>query len=656
MPVGKRQIEKTSPTSPETNPESGRGLSLATRIFIVLFFVYEVLFILGLFSSRYFFVLGESHRAISLGLLIIMTFLMKRARKGDTGAPPWYDYLIMAIGAIGCFYIAPTEKIVELQMASPVPRPMEFFLGIATILVLLEGTRRVSGIILPLILVFFIFYTVFANHFPGLFYGRAHSFERVIGEVYLSLDGIFGNVMGLWTRILVVFILFGGFLQASGAGDFFIKFALALTGHMRGGPAKVAIIASGLFGTISGSAAADVATTGVVTIPMMKGVGYKPAFAGAVEAVASTGGVLMPPMMGMVAFMVAEFLDIPYLQVCVAAAIPALLYYISLFLLVDFEALRSDLRGLPKSELPSFNETLKKGWFFFAPLAVLVFYLAVLRYPPGISALYSFFSLLIVTAFKKETRFTGKKFMAGFEAAARTSLVMAIICGSVGILISSVVITGVTLRLAVLMVQASGGHLLTILMLAGLASLLLGTGVPAIASYVLLAVTVAPAITELGVPVIGAHLFVLYWGISHVLTPPVGGCLYIASSFSGVGIWKQGYHTIRLGIAVFVVPFIFCYHPELLMIGNPLQIAVQSIFALITMFCITSSFIGYLKRRIPPIQRVMLIGAGICFIVQGPTLILAGSILLSIVLYRQGVFGSGFINRMKNRWSPSAME
>lgn len=624
------------------NPEEGsaEGLPRFTKFFIVSFFVYEILYVLGAFSSRYFFVLEESHRAVSLGLLIVLTLLMKRARRGEKGSVPWYDYVIMIAGAIGCFYIAPTSKIVELQMASPEASTFELILGIITLLTLLEGTRRVSGWILPLILVFFVFYALYADHFPGLLYGRAHDFNRVIGELYLSLDGVFGNVMSLWTRILVVFILFGGFLQASGAGKFFIDFALSVTGHMRGGPAKVAIISSGLFGTISGSGAADVATTGVVTIPMMKGVGYKPEFAGAVEAVASTGGVLMPPMMGMVAFMVAEFLDIPYLEVCIAAAIPAVLYYLTLYMLVDFEALKTGLRGLPKSDLPSFKETMKKGWFFFVPILVLIFYLAILRYPAGISALYSLFSIFIITSFKKETRFNRDKLMRGFITAAKTSLVVAIICGSVGILITSVVITGATLRMAVIMVQASGGHLMVILMLAGLVSLLLGTGVPAIASYILLAVTVAPALVELGVPRIGAHLFVLYWGISHIITPPVGGTLYIASSFSGVGIWRQGYYAMRLGIAVFVVPFIFCYHPELLMIGSPGAIILRSFLTLVAMFFVASSFTGYLLKPLSWLQRCLMSGAGFAFIVQNFQGIIIGLILALIVFLWQGVLGS----------------
>jgi len=593
-------------------------LGKVTRAFIVLFFVYEVLYLLGAFSTSAFFLLDESHRAISLGLIIILTFLLVRARKTDRGPVPWYDYLLMAVGAFGCFYIAPTDRIVDLQLASPEAGPLELVLGVATLLVLLEGTRRVSGSVLPALLVFFVFYALFANHFPGVFYGRGHSFNRVIGELYLSINGVFGNVMGLWTRVLVAFILFGGFLQVSGAGQFFIDLASSLTGHLRGGPAKVAVIASGLFGTVSGSAAADVATTGVITIPMMKQARYRPAFAGAVEAVASTGGVLMPPMMGMVAFMVAEFLDIPYLDVCIAAAIPAALYYTTLYFLVDLEARRSGLRGLPRSELPSLSKTLREGWHFFVPLGVLVVSLAVFRYPPGTSALYGLGSIFVVTLFQKKTRFTWARIMEGFERAARTALVVAIICGSVGMLITSLAITGATLRGAILLVQASGGYLFTLLAFAGAASLLLGTGVPAIGSYVLLATTVAPAITELGVPPIGAHLFVLYWGISHVITPPVGGALYVASSFSGVDIWRQGYEAVKLGIALFVIPFAFCYHPELLMIGARGAIALRTLLAVAAMFCVASSFIGYLGEALGLWQRAALLLAGVAFLAGTP--------------------------------------
>lgn len=606
-----------------------------TRAFIVGFFLYEVAYLLGVFSTSYFFLLAESHRAISLGLIIILTFLLVRARKGDQGAVPWYDWIALGLGALGCFYIAPTDRIVDLQLASPEAAPLELALGVATVLVLLEATRRVSGTVLPVILVFFVIYALFADHFPGVFYGRGHTFSRVIGELYLSVNGIFGNVMGLWTRILVAFILFGGFLQVSGAGKFFIDLALGLTGHLQGGAAKVAVIASGLFGTISGSAAADVATTGVITVPMMKQARYRPAFAGAVEAVASTGGVLMPPMMGMVAFMVAEFLDIPYLDVCIAAAIPAGLYYLSLYFLVDLESKRTGLRGMPRDDVPPLATTLRRGWYFFVPIGVLVFYLAVLRYPPGISALYGLGALFVVTLFDRDARFTWKRLLQGFERAANTALIIAVICGSVGILITSLAITGATLRGAILLVQVSGGSLLVLLVLAGFASLLLGTGVPAIGSYVLLATTVAPAITELGVPPIGAHLFVLYWGISHVITPPVGGTLYIASSFSGVDIWRQGYEAMKLGIALFVVPFIFCYHPELLMIGEPAEIALRAGLAIVAMFCIASAFIGFLVKPLRPWERATLGGAAVALIIGALWAVVAGAIALSAVLFLQ---------------------
>ena len=264
-----------------------------------------------------------------------------------------------------------------------------------------------------------------------------------------------------------------------------------------------------------------------------------------------------------------------------------------------------------------------------------MFYLAVLRYPPGISALYGLVALLVVTLFDSETRFTWERLLLGFERSARTALIVAIICGSVGILITSLAITGATLRGAILLVQASGGHLLFLLVLAGFASLLLGTGVPAIGSYVLLATTVAPAVIQLGVPPIGAHFFVLYWGISHVITPPVGGALYIASSFSGVDIWRQGYEAIKLGIALFVVPFIFCYHPELLMIGEPSAIALRAALAVVAMFCIAASFIGFLVKPLRLWERIALACAGVALIVGSLLAVVLGSGALSAVLLAQ---------------------
>ncbi|HXV61129.1 MAG TPA: TRAP transporter fused permease subunit [Vicinamibacteria bacterium] len=614
-----------------------RRLSRGTSAFVVFYFLYELAYLLGAFSTRYFFVLEESHRAVSLAGIIVLTFLLARARRTDVGPVPTYDYVLMGIGVIGCLYIAPTSRIIELQTAAPQARPLEMLMGIATIVVLLEGTRRVSGTVLPVLLLVSIFYALFADRFPGFLYGRGHSLDRVIGELYLSVEGIFGSVMSLWTRILVVFVLFGGFLQVSGAGKFFIDLALSVAGHLPGGPAKVAVIASGLFGTVSGSAAADVATTGVVTIPLMKQSGYRPAFAGAVEAVASTGGILLPPMMGMVAFLVAEFLDIPYLQVCLAAAIPAALYYGSLYALVDLEARRAGLRGLPKSELPPLSKTLAEGWHFLVPLVVLVITLAVFRYPPGKSALYAIGALLLVTLPWKSTRFTGTRLVSAFERAARTSLVIGIICGSVGILITSLAITGATLRGAILLVEASGGHLLLLLALTAFASLLLGTGVPAIGSYVLLATTVAPAITELGVPVIAAHLFVLYWGISHVITPPVGGALYIASSFSGVDIWRQGFEAMKLGIGLFAVPFIFCYHPELLMIGAPGEILWRCLVAAVAMLAVAAALVGYLRARLTGWQRGLLGAAAVSLIVGSPLAIGAGAAAIAGLLVRQQV-------------------
>ena len=609
-----------------------------TRAFIVAFFLYEVAYLLGAFSTSYFFLLDESHRAISLGLIIILTFLLVRGRKGDRDngdntKVPWHDYVLMTFGALGCFYIAPTARVVDLQLASPEAATLELFLGVVTLLVLLEGTRRVSGSVLPALLAFFVAYALFADHFPGFLYGRGHTFSRVIGELYLSVNGIFGNVMSLWTRILVAFILFGGFLQVSGAGKFFIDLALALTGHLPGGAAKVAVIASGLFGTISGSAAADVATTGVITIPMMKEARYRPAFAGAVEAVASTGGVLMPPMMGMVAFMVAEFLDIPYLDVCIAAAIPAGLYYVSLYFLVDLEAKRSRASRARACRSPTVIEDAATGLVFFrAPRSP-----RVLPCGPSLSARYQR-SLWPRGALRRHAVRPRNALHLGPPPVGIRAV------GTHG------AHRGHHLRL--------GGHPYYQPRdyrgdVARRDSARPGFGRPPAVSARPRWIRVAYA----------RHRCSCHWlvraarddrgarhyrarGSAHRRAPlcPLlgdqprhyparGRCALHCLLVLGGGHLAAGLRSDQARIALFVVPFIFCYHPELLMIGAPSAIALRVVLAVVAMFCIAASFIGFLRKPLRLWERIVLACAGAALIVGSLLAVVFGLGALLTVLF-----------------------
>ena len=567
-------------------------------------------------------------RSVHVGFALTLAFLtLPLTRQGEHEHPrPWDLALIVVALAASAYPVFFLDYLMTRIYYVDDPTIVDLVLGWAMVVLVLEATRRSVGLALPLTAAAFI---VYALTFGG------QGWLILIDQLYLTTEGIFGIPAGVSASYVILFIIFGALVERSGTGKLFMDFALALTGHQVGGPAKVACVTSGLFGTVSGSAVANVMTTGTFTIPLMRRIGYRPAFAGAVEAVASTGGVVMPPVMGMVAFMMAEFLDVPYLEVALAAAIPAALYYFSLYMLVDLEARRNDLGGLPASSLPSVWETLRGGWFYVIPIAVLVYTLAFSRMPAGIAAAYGLGALLIVSSFNPETRFTFPRLLHGFQASARNSVVIAVICGSVGILVASVVITGATLRMGVLLVEAAGDRLFPLLLMAGVGSLVLGTGVPSIASYTLLAVTVAPAVIELGVPAIGAHLFVVYWGVSHVFTPPVGGALYIASSFSGVDIWRQGFHAVRLGIAIFVVPFLFCYHPELLLIGTPEAILLQTLIAALAMVCVTSSFIGYIRTPLGWTTRVWLVAAAVALAVQGPVLLPAGLLLALAVMASQ---------------------
>jgi TRAP transporter 4TM/12TM fusion protein len=638
-PLDKRQRQQVGLTLREYR---GVAANLVTA-FVIGFFLYHILYILGLFSTRYFFLLGESHRAISLGLVLALTFLLVPSGKHVLSCSlAWYDVVFMLICVMGCFYMA--ANIISIMASRIAPTSAEVILGVLVIFAVLEGVRRTSGIALALLMLLFILYAKFCNYFPGAFYGRGYSFERVIAESYFSYHGIFGIVSRLFSTVIVVFVMFGGFLQVSGAGRFFIDLSLSLAGHLRGGPAKMAVLASALFGTINGSAAANVATTGVLTIPMMIKTGQRPYFAAAVEAVASTGGIIMPPIMGMVAFLVAEFLDIPYLTVCFAAVVPAILYYIALYWQIDFEAAKRGLKGIPRVELPSIKKTLMEGWLYLVPIAVLVFFLAGLRYPPSLSCLYGIGSLLLVSVFKKEMRFSWKKITEAFETSMSGILILGAVCAAVGILIACMTLTGVPLRLTGILTELSGGHLLPLLLIAGIVSIILGAGLPALATYTIVAVTIAPALINFGVQPIVAHMFILYYGLSHVITPPVCVAVYISSAIAKSNMWRTGFQAVLLGIVIFLVPLIFVYKPTLLMIGEPTSIALAIVTAVIGVTILAAGVSGYLLKRASWLQRVLLIAAGLMLMMPGIKTNIYGIVAVGVILLWQGV-----IPRLKNR-------
>ncbi len=594
------------------------------------YIVYEILYILGYLSTEKIFLYPFGFRSSILGLLLAYTFLVVPAtEKAPRDRLPWYEIPLILASLVVCGYIFVNSATILDH--PPWANRAEEVLAVVTILLLIEAARRMVGMAIPLIAVFFFLYALYCNYFPGILTGRGYSLDRVLGVMYLSQDGVFGSLLTIVLVIIFSFILFAAFLRVTKAGNTFTDFAFALVGSMKGGPAKAAIIASGFFGMISGSAVANVAAIGSVTIPLMKKAGYKPYYAGAIEAVGSTGGQLMPPVMGAAAFIMADFLGISYAKVCIAAALPAILYYMGLYVMVHLEAVKTGLTGMPRQSLPTIKSVLKRGWWHFLPLGVLVYYLGVANYSAEVSALYATAALIVVSFFRKETRLKLGQVLAAFESTVQGMLDIVITCALIGVIMGSLSMTGMGLSLANGLVTLSGGHLAPLLVLAAGASYILGMGMPTTPCYILLATMVAPALTQLGVKPIAAHLFVFYFGMVSMITPPVAPAAIIAAGMAGAPIWKTGYQAMRLGIIILIIPFMFVYEPVLLLEGQIWEIMLAVIPSLIGVVCLGAAVEGFLLASANWVQRILLATAALMLIYPGLKTGIIGICLLGAV-------------------------
>jgi TRAP transporter 4TM/12TM fusion protein len=591
-------------------------LSNLVTLVAAVYVVYEIIYLLGFLTTGRIFIYPFAFRALALGFVLVLTFLVVPATKG---APrdrlPSYEIplIVASLGVCGyVFFSAPT-----LVEHSPWANLLEQILGIVTVLLVFEATRRVVGSAIVFIGVLFFLYPIYCSHFPYLLGCRGYPLSRVIAVMYLSQDGVFGLLLNVVLVVIFAFVLFATLLRVTGAGRFFTDIAFSLTGATRGGPAKAAVIASTLFGAMSGSAVANVAATGSVTIPLMKNTGYRPHFAGAVESVSSTGGQLMPPVMGAAAFVMADFLGLPYVSVCVAALIPAILYYVGLFVMVDLEALKTGLKGLPRQELPSLFETLRQGWLYVLPLAVLIYYLALAGYSPQVSALYAVACLLLVSLFRKKTRLGIRQIAGAIEATAQGMIDIVTVGALIGVIMGSLSLTGLGLKLAGGLVALSGGHLVALLILAAAGAYILSMGLPTLPCYIMLATLVAPALVQLGVPPIAAHLFVFYFGMASMITPPVCPAAIVGAGLAGAPMMQTGFQAMRLGILILIVPFMFVYNPILLMIGSPLRIVLAMITGIIGVIALGAGLEGYLLKRVNWLQRSLLFGSAMVLIYPG---------------------------------------
>ena len=556
---------------------------------------------------------NEQYLGVFLGLGLAPVFLGTRASaRAPQTSVPWYDWLLAGAALTAGAYIAVMYPTIAYSLG--IITWDKLGLAVVAVAVALEAVRRIAGWALMWIAVACLLYAKLAWLFPGLLHARGSSWPRIAVYLYLDTNGILGVPLAVTATIVVAYIFFGQALYAVGGDRFLTDVAMMAMGRYRGGAAKMAVVSSSLYGTVSGSAVANVVVDGAVTIPMMKRSGYPPHLAAAIEAVASNGGQIMPPVMGAAAFLMAEYLSIPYGEVALAAAIPAALYYLALLVQVDLEAAKMGLSGVPRSEVPRVAAVLGRGWVFLAPLGVLVWALIGAHWEPGKAGMLAVAVTFAVGALQKQTRPSRKELVATLESTGRTMLDLVAITTLAGIVIGTFQLSGLTSKLPLLLTSAAAGNLLLLLVLTAVVSILLGMSLPTTVVYVTLAVLVGPALAQMGVHPLAAHLFLFYFGMLSLITPPDCLATYAAAAIAKADFWKTGWTGMRLGIVAYVVPFVFVFHPALIGKGTWAEIAGSTITASAGVILLSIGCVGFFTRRLSWARRLWTFLAAACLI------------------------------------------
>jgi len=588
---------------------------------------------IAVFSSLFFLFTGIRgqftamiQRSILLMFGLVIVFL-----KNPLSEKKWtkaIDLLLVAASIFCCMYVV--VKYEDLLYRSGKALPYEWIIGVVLVLLLFEGCRRTIGIVMPIIAIISLLYAFYGRSMPAAIAHRGFTPAQMLSTIFLTTEGIWGTCLGVGSTIIVFFIIFAAFLAHTGANDAFLNLSKAAFGTVRGGPAKMAVVASGVFGTISGSAPANVASTGTITIPLMKKTGYSPEFAGAVEAVASSGGQLVPPIMGSAAFIMAETLGVSYGSICRAAILPALLYYASAFIMVDLEARKSGLKALSRDEVPVLKDELKKWWNCLVPLFALIALLCT-GITPSRAALYGLGILIVFSSIRKETRLNVERIIGALKDAAFDMAPITVVCGVAGIIIGVLGRTGLGPKLASVIVSTANGNMMVILVLTMVVSIIMGMGLPTVACYILLAASVAPAISEAGAPMLAAHMFVFYFGIISAITPPVAIASYTAAGISKGDVNKLSWIAVKMAMPAFVLPFMFVYSPEILLVAGQNSLIRCVIGAIVGTFCMAVGLHGYLLKNMNMVQRVLMFGASFLLISSGLTSDLIGAAIIALV-------------------------
>jgi TRAP transporter 4TM/12TM fusion protein len=569
-----------------------------------------------------------------LSLMLVLTFvLIGPSANSDRERIPFYDWVLAFLAAItGIYFVSQAEAIAQrITLLDPLST---YDVGFASLILVLtiEAMRRTVGIGLTAIVLVFLAYNLFGDRLGGVFGHGLITYQHFLDITVFTTDGLFGVPLRVAATYAFLFVLFGTTLSYAGGSIFFFNLAAYLTGRSPGGPAKIAVISSGLYGTISGSPTSDVVTTGAVTIPMMKKMGYRATFAGAVEVAASTGGSLLPPVMGAAAFIMSEYTGIDYVDIAFAALIPALLYYIPIYLQVHLRAKRNKLAGVDRSEIPSLGETLREGGLFIVPLVAITWAL-VEGYTPTYAAVYGVIAVLIVSTVRAKTRLSPKKI---YDILAETSLrtvPVAGACAAAGLVIGGITMTGLASKFSALVFLLSGTDLFSSLAIAALLTTLLGMGMPTPSAYILAAVLISPVMRALGVEDLPGHLFLLYFAVMSALTPPVAVAAYAASAIADENPLKIAAQSVKIAIGAFLIPFCFVYNQGLLLQGSVVEIVLTTASTIMGLVMVAVAVEGYWNRHLPALSRISFLASGILFLAAGYlTVAIAVAILILGVL------------------------
>jgi TRAP transporter 4TM/12TM fusion protein len=592
------------------------------------------------------YVVGTAYLHLILALFLPQVFFHFPLTPASRTRLPWYDVILVVVSFAAPFYFFLHGEDILLAGWEVAPPRAAFILGLVLWAAVLEGARRTVGWLLFFLVLAFSVYPLFASSMPGLFYGPSFSLTRLVGYNIMGPEGVIGLPTRTLGNLFIGFMLFGVALTFTGAASFFLNLAVSLLGTVRGGTAKVSVVSSAMVGSISGSVITNVITTGAFTIPAMKRSGYPPHYAGAIETCASSGGVLMPPIMGAAAFVMAGMLNISYAEVALAAAIPSILYYVGLFIQVDGYAARQGLTGLPRTALPSLGKTLKEGWFYVLAFAVLIYVLFALRREAQAPFLATI-PLLLLTMVRKETRLSPQKFLAFVESVGRVLGEITGILSAIGLLIGALVLTGTAQTLSADLIDLAGGNPYLLVAMGAIASFILGMGLTITACYLLLAVLLAPALVQAGFYPLAVHIFLIYCGMLSFITPPVAIGAYAAAALAGANPMLTAVQAVRLGAVKYCIPFFVIFGPALVFHGSALEVALAIGTAVIGVILLGSGIEGYLvfAGRLGPLARACAIVGGLLIFLPGTVSNLIGAGIVAL-LFLERLLPSVFSRRV----------